>query len=229
MKAFHHTVLRLRYRADEFQHRAPSVASVQILLAWCRPADGVFRVSGRGMPGGAVTGVPYSAEQVTEHLQTLADGTRITSPLQKVMFLTAIRRDATRTERSFPFYDPGGCGRGCRTEPHRNCRPRERRSLQSRCTQPRSGQNVFSHCNRAPTPARFGNRLRGQSQSTLHRRRWFQRHRFPRRDGQTQRPQFSRESLALRPSRAFWPKDHARPLSYPIRGLWHDRPITTVL
>jgi len=69
-----------------------------------------FSSIGPGMPGGAVTGVPYSAEQVTEHLQTLADGTRITQPSQKVMFY----RDSqgrTRTERSFPLR-PGAAAAG---------------------------------------------------------------------------------------------------------------------
>src|SRR6516225_4299689 len=57
---------------------------------------------GPGLPGGAVTGAPYSAEEVTEHVQTLADGTHITQPSPKTVFY----RDSlgrTRIERTFPL------------------------------------------------------------------------------------------------------------------------------
>jgi hypothetical protein len=56
----------------------------------------------------AVTGSPYSAEQITEHNQTLADGTHIVQPPNK----TLLFRDSqgrTRTERPmmFGFGKPG--------------------------------------------------------------------------------------------------------------------------
>jgi hypothetical protein len=58
-----------------------------------RQAVGVF-------PGGrAVTGMPYSAQQTTEHVQTLADGTHIQQNSQQTM----LYRDSlgrTRTERT---------------------------------------------------------------------------------------------------------------------------------
>ena len=63
---------------------------------------------GPGLPGGAVTGAPYSAEEVTEHVQTLADGTHITQPSPKTIFY----RDSlgrTRIERTFPL-PPGASG-----------------------------------------------------------------------------------------------------------------------
>lgn len=53
---------------------------------------------GGGMSG--VTGMPYSAEQVTENVQTLADGTHITQPEETTRFY----RDSqgrTRTEHTF--------------------------------------------------------------------------------------------------------------------------------
>jgi len=53
------------------------------------------------MQGEAVTRAPYSAVEITEHVQTLADGTHITQPAQKVTFY----RDSqgrTRVERSSP-------------------------------------------------------------------------------------------------------------------------------
>jgi hypothetical protein len=72
---------------------------------------------GPGLPGGAVTGAPYSAEEVTEHVQTLADGTHITQPSPKTIFY----RDSlgrTRIERTFPL--PPGASGGCRTQYDRN-------------------------------------------------------------------------------------------------------------
>src|SRR3974390_1424932 len=73
------------------------------------PASAVSLSSmGPGLPGGAVTGAPYSAEEVTEHVQTLADGTHITQPSPKTVFY----RDSlgrTRIERTFPL-PPGASG-----------------------------------------------------------------------------------------------------------------------
>jgi len=56
-------------------------------------------------PGKPVTGAPYSADQVTEHVQTLADGNRIVNTTT-----TKVYRDSqgrTRTETSLPAV-PGG-------------------------------------------------------------------------------------------------------------------------
>ncbi len=70
-----------------------------------------FVSSGRlSAPGGVVVGAPYSADQVMEHVQTLADGTHITQPAQT----TKLYRDSqgrTRTERSAPL-PPGPLGNG---------------------------------------------------------------------------------------------------------------------
>jgi hypothetical protein len=63
-------------------------------------AGRVVAFNGSVVGGRAVTGMPYSAQQTTEHVQTLADGTRITQPAQQVM----LYRDSlgrTRTERTF--------------------------------------------------------------------------------------------------------------------------------
>lgn len=62
------------------------------------------------IPGGPVTGAPYSAEQTTEHIQTLADGTHITQPTQTIK----LYRDSagrTRTDRTAPL-PPGPLGKG---------------------------------------------------------------------------------------------------------------------
>jgi hypothetical protein len=62
-----------------------------------------WAVSSNGMGmAGAVTGAPYSAEQISENVQTLADGTHITRPPNKTMFY----RDSqgrTRIERIIPM------------------------------------------------------------------------------------------------------------------------------
>ena len=58
-------------------------------------------VGGGPMAGPAVTGAPYSAEEVSERVQTLANGTHITQPPTT----SRIYRDSegrTRTERSMP-------------------------------------------------------------------------------------------------------------------------------
>lgn len=67
---------------------------------------GVFGSSGGFMAGplNGVTGKPFSAQEVTERLQTLADGTHITSGAQKVMhYRDSLGR--TRTERT-PMQPP---------------------------------------------------------------------------------------------------------------------------
>ena len=65
---------------------------------------------GPEVPGYTATGAPYSAVQITEHTQTLADGTHITQPVQTTKFY----RDSqgrTRIERSFPV-PPGALANG---------------------------------------------------------------------------------------------------------------------
>jgi hypothetical protein len=52
----------------------------------------------RGLPTPTVTGAPYSADQVTESVQTLADGTHI-NQTKNVRHITRDSRGRTRTER----------------------------------------------------------------------------------------------------------------------------------
>src|SRR5437762_4454514 len=62
-------------------------------------SKGTMRMSPRMYPGPVVTGAPYSAQRVSEHVQVGADGTRFTSSNQQ----ETTYRDAqgrTRTERS---------------------------------------------------------------------------------------------------------------------------------
>ncbi len=55
------------------------------------------------IPGGNFTGAPFSATQITERTQTLADGTHITQPGQKVVMY---RDSAGRTRNEFTFPAP---------------------------------------------------------------------------------------------------------------------------
>ena len=54
---------------------------------------------------GGVAGQPYSTEQITEHVQTLADGTHITQGAQKTMMY---RDSAGRTRTEHTFQPPPG-------------------------------------------------------------------------------------------------------------------------
>jgi hypothetical protein len=56
---------------------------------------------GAGPTSNGVTNAPYSAEEVTERVQTLADGTHITQPAQHTKYYRA-SLGRTRVERSFP-------------------------------------------------------------------------------------------------------------------------------
>jgi TonB family protein len=63
------------------------------------PMGGIIHQSPRRFVGSAITGRPYSAERVTEHVQIAADGTRFTTNNQQ----ETIYRDSqgrTRTERA---------------------------------------------------------------------------------------------------------------------------------
>ena len=72
-------------------------------------------VPGPVMRGESVTGAPYSALEVTENVQTLADGTHITQPAAKTMYY----RDSqgrTRIERTFP--PPAGAAQNANPGPN---------------------------------------------------------------------------------------------------------------
>jgi len=56
-------------------------------------------------PGKPVAGAPYSGDQITEHVQTLADGNRIVNKTTRKVYRDSQGR--TRTETSLPAF-PGG-------------------------------------------------------------------------------------------------------------------------
>ena len=174
---------------------------------------------GPGIPGGAVTGAPYSGEEVTERVQTLADGTHITQPPQKTVFY----RDSqgrTRIERTIPL-PPGASSAAAPnfieiSDPVSGARytldPRSRTvrklSYPSAPPPPPSGTTVTSQrlAVQAATPA--------MSPS------------LP--DSQAKRPEFSRESLGTQTIEGVLAEGSRITVTYPIGAVGNDRSITTV-
>jgi hypothetical protein len=188
-------------------------------------AGWAFSGVGPGMAGRGVTGVPYSAEQVTEHVQTLADGTRITQPSQKVM-LYRDSQGRTRTERTFP--QPAGTGvvgpsiieiADAASGTFYNLDPRSRIARKMSVPAappplppppPGSGIGSPSRVNRVASPTVIATpSISGP-------------------DGQTQRPQFSRESLGTQTIEGILAEGSRTTVVYPIGAFGNDRPITTV-
>jgi hypothetical protein len=176
------------------------------------------------MPGGAVTGAPYSAEQVTEHVQTLADGTHITQPAQTTKFY----RDSqgrTRTERSAPL-PPGPLGKGVDgpvfieiSDPVAGVRytlePRNHTAHKMAFPQapppplPANPDGTPAARMIRPLPAQLPPQYRSVQQD------------------QTTRPQFSRESLGTQTIEGVLAEGSRTTVTYPIGAVGNDRPITT--
>jgi hypothetical protein len=174
---------------------------------------------GPGLPGGAVTGAPYSAEEVTEHVQTLADGTHITQPSPKTVFY----RDSlgrTRIERTFP-QPPGASGAAGPvmieiSDPvsgaHYTLDPRSRtaRKVSFPSAPPPPPTGTTSTSQRLAVPAAI---------PALS---------VPSPDSQPPRPQFSRESLGTQTIDGVLAEGARTTVTYPIGAAGNDRPITTV-
>jgi hypothetical protein len=184
------------------------------------PASAVSLSSmGPGLPGGAVTGAPYSAEEVTEHVQTLADGTHITQPSPRTVFY----RDSlgrTRIERSFPL-PPGASGAAGPnfieiSDPvsgaHYTLDPRSRTahkvSFPSAPLPPPTGTLA--------TPQRLAVPAAIPASSV------------PSPDSQPPRPQFSHESLGTQTIDGVLAEGSRTTVTYPIGAVGNDRPIATV-
>ncbi len=202
----------------------PGPAGVQVVSTpgW------TFTSSSGAMSGGTVTGSPYSAEEVTEQVQTLADGTHISQPSPKMKFY----RDSqgrTRTERTFPL--PAGAfpagvdapviieifdavsGARYTLEPRNHTArrisfptlppppppPPPPNSANASATRVARISPVF-----APAPA------------------------VAAQDGQAQRPQFSHESLGTQTIEGVLAEGSRTTVIYPIGAVGNDRPITTV-
>jgi hypothetical protein len=174
---------------------------------------------GPGLPGGAVTGAPYSAEEVTEHVQTLADGTHITQPSAKTIFY----RDSlgrTRIERSFPP-PPGASGAAGPnmieiSDPvsgaHYTLDPRSRtaRKVSFPSPPPPPPTGTMATSQRRAVPAAIP-----ALPASLP-------------DNQAQRPQFSHESLGTQTIDGVLAEGARTTVTYPIGAVGNDRPITTV-
>lgn len=180
---------------------------------------------GPGAPGGAVTGAPYSAEQVTEHVQTLADGTHITQPAQT----TKLYRDSVgrrRTERSFPA-PPGAVSKGSDApsfieifDPVAGARY----TLEP--------QNHTAHRMSMPSlpppPPQPPTRNSAPASRMIH----LQPTQLPAQSAftsqdQTLRPQFSRESLGTQTIEGVVAEGSRTTVTYPIGAVGNDRPLTT--
>ena len=81
---------------------APAVSGQTVAL-------GDRATAGIGAFGPQIAGHPYSADQVSEHTQTLSDGTHISQP-QVVTHLYRDSQGRSRTERQFPVNPPGTPG-----------------------------------------------------------------------------------------------------------------------
>jgi hypothetical protein len=182
-----------------------------------------FSGGGPAIGGGAVTGAPYSAEQVTEHIQTLADGTHISQNAQKTTFY----RDSqgrTRMERSFPV--PPGVTRGAASGPNL-----------IEISDPVSGvrytlepRKHVAHKMSVPiAPPPPSNSATSASRSG----RFAVAQSVPGLSGtapqdQSQQPQFSHESLGTETIEGVLAEGKRTTIVYPIGAVGNDRPITTV-
>lgn len=180
---------------------------------------------GPGLTGGVITSAPYSAEQVTEHVQTLADGTHITQPAQT----TKLYRDSagrTRTERSFPV-PAGARSKGSDTprfieifDPVAGARytlePQNQTAHKMSIPSPPPPPPPPATANGAPA-SRMIRLLPAQlpAQSA------------PPSEGQSPRPQFSRESLGTQTIEGVLAEGSRTTVTYPIGAVGNDRPITT--
>jgi hypothetical protein len=172
---------------------------------------------GPGLPGGAVTGAPYSAEEVTEHVQTLADGTHITQPAPRTVFY----RDSlgrTRIEHSFPLPPGASGGAGPNmieiSDPVSGARytldPRSRTARKFPSAPPPPPTGTMATSQRFAVPA---------ANPALP---------LPSPDSQPPRPQFSHESLGTQTIDGVLAEGARTTVTYPIGAVGNDRPITTV-
>jgi hypothetical protein len=185
----------------------------------------LFSSVGPVIGGGAVTGAPYSAEQVTEHVQTLADGTHITQAAQK----TTLYRDSqgrTRTERTFPA--PPGASQGDASGPNLieisdpvsgvryTLEPRNHVARKMSVPTAPPPPPPPSSATSASSPGRFAAARVLPALSGA-----------PSQD-QSQHPQRTRESLGTETIEGVLAEGKRTTVVYPTGAVGNDRPITTV-
>jgi hypothetical protein len=199
----------------------PAPVATGVLGGWA------FATAGAGMPvmpGGSVTGAPYSAVQVTEQIQTLADGTHITQSPQTAAFY----RDSqgrTRTERRFPL-PPGVLGKAADvpsfidiSDPvvgvHYTLEPQNhvaREMTMPAAPPPPPPPSATS----APVPTSI-RILPAPLPSSA-----------PTATDQTLRPQFSHDALGTQTIEGVLAEGSRTTVTYPVGAVGNDRPITTV-
>jgi hypothetical protein len=187
---------------------------------------GAVAFAGGGFPGSAVAGAPYSAEQIIDHVQTLADGTRITRPPERAMFY----RDSqgrTRIERTFAL--PPGVRENAVVRPAlieindtisgAHYTLDERRHTASKFSFPTSlphdaATRPMKLLALAPGPPA----LSAQASAPI----------ILPREAQTQEPQISHESLGTQTIEGVVAEGTRTTMVYPVGAVGNDRPITIV-
>lgn len=185
----------------------------------------IFASGGVGMPGGPVVGEPYSAEQVTEHVQTLADGTHITQPSQKTM-LYRDSQGRTRIEHSFAlpagltagfvppsFVEINDPVSGAHYMLNAQQKTARKMSLPTELPPPpppnsaKAGARRYAHAQWSPAIPQ------SPASST---------------GGQNPQPQFAHESLGTQVIEGVLAEGSRTTVTYPIGFFGNDRPVTTV-
>ncbi len=181
-----------------------------------------FATNGPGTSVQGIIGEPFSAEQITEHVQTLADGTRITQPAQKTMYY---RDSQGRTRIEFTLPLPAGAAE--------NNAPRI-----IEINDPVSGTHYnldarahvahkFAFPSAAPPPpppppgsAASAGRLGTRAIAPLPA--------VSGPDAQRPQPQYSRESLGTQTIEGVSAEGSRMTVVYPVGFFGNDRPVTTV-
>jgi hypothetical protein len=178
-----------------------------------------------GMRNETIAGAPYSALEVTEHVQTLSDGTHITQPAQKVTYY----RDSqgrTRIERTFP--SPPGVSVGTDAGPsvieiadpvagvHYSLDTRDHKARKI------STAPTAAIAGTVPPPPPPPYSANPQSKPQIARQSTF----VP--NDQRQRPEISTESLGTQMIESVTAEGSRTTVVYPIGFMGNDRPITTV-
>jgi hypothetical protein len=189
-------------------------------------SNGAFPVTGigAGMSGGVITGAPYSAEQITERVQTLADGTHISQPPQTVKFY----RDSqgrTRTERIFPVL-PGTSAAVEAPSLIEISDPviGERYTLEPRS---RTAHKTSFRALPPPPPPPPGSATMSANRA-IRVLPAIVPPPVPAAQNQPERPQISRESLGSQNIEGVLAEGSRTTVVYPVGALGNDRPITTV-
>jgi hypothetical protein len=185
-----------------------------------------FSSAGRGMPGGTITGAPYSAEQVTEHVQTLADGTHITQPPQTIkLYRDSVGR--TRTERTAPL-PPGPLGVGVQAPVFIDIADPAAGVRYTLESQSHTAHKVAMRAPAPPPPPPPP----GANGVQAARRLQLLPALVPAQSGpvpqdQTSGPQFSHESLGTQTIEGVLAEGSRTTVTYPMGAIGNDRPITT--